>query len=279
MTTAVGGSREAGLRTLVGYLGPDMVAEGLGIDAEGLALLLDGRGVLGPDAAQNYDRLVETLGDFVPAVSPPAAPAEPSPPPAVAPAYSEAVPAPPRAAPSPLPPQTGPAGFSGGLMEDIEGAGLPALPGRTGFTPAEEDERRRINMRKARTYAQMAQFRLGMDYEEWLLSVALLAKTELTLIYCYGESVPEPGEMWDARRREREKDRRMSRLRWAQEELAKSRRGASGIWKRLLGKEQVSGRELFDKMVRDVDEMLGFIDEGLPATVMDDARDFAALMR
>ena len=255
---------QEGLRMLVGYLGPAMVAEILGISEADLPLLLEGRAVLGPEAAGNYRRLRETVQGAAP----------PGELPAEVPPETASVPPPGIPVDSQDVRQAFSAEGSGGVQPPSA-----IVPGRTGFTPGEEDERRRATLRKARSYAVMTQFRLDIDRTEWLAAVSLVARMDLYLIYCYGESVPEPGQFWDANRREREKDRRMHRMRWAENELRKEHSGVQGIWNRLTGRDRVNGRELYQRMVRDVDNMFSQLEQGFPATVLDEARDLASLMR
>ena len=104
-------------------------------------------------------------------------------------------------------------------------------------------------LRNARALAVMTMFRLGMSYEEKVAALGLVSQIELALIACLRESVPEPGQTWDGHRRAREIERRLARLRWVEHEQEKERRGVRGMWNWLVGKEQLSGKMLFDKML------------------------------
>ena len=53
-----------------------------------------------------------------------------------------------------------------------------------------------------------------------------------------------------------EVERRLARLRWVEHEQEKERRGVRGVWNWLVGKEQLSGKMLFDEMIEHADGML-----------------------
>ena len=102
----------------------------------------------------------------------------------------------------------------------------------------------------------MTMFRLGMSYEEKVAALGLVSQIELALIAYFRESVPKPGQTWDSHRRAREIERRLARLRWVEREQEKERRGVRGMWNWLVGKENLSGKMLFDKMIEHADGML-----------------------
>ena len=56
--------------------------------------------------------------------------------------------------------------------------------------------------------------------------------------------------------RAREIERRLARLRWVEHEQERRGGGVRGIWNWLVGKEQLSGKMLFDEMIEHADGML-----------------------
>ncbi len=155
------------------------------------------------------------------------------------------------------------------IAVDIDGDGemdleLPGLGivSRGDASWADGMERKRIALRSARAVAVMTQFRLGMDYQETVAALGLVTQIELALVSFFGESVPEPGMPWDAERRAREVDKRLARLRWVERERANEYSGIRGMMNALKGKRRVSGKELYQRMVKEADVMLDLMKPG-----------------
>lgn len=118
----------------------------------------------------------------------------------------------------------------------------------------------RDGMRRSLAFAQFSRFRVGMKHHEYVSALGVVTRLELGLISWFGESVPDPAEGWDASRRWREVERRIARLRWVSEEEEFS--GIKGILNRIMGRKQMSGKEMYEKMVRDADWMVAAMREG-----------------
>lgn len=121
---------------------------------------------------------------------------------------------------------------------------------------SEGDERMRRVLWSARSVALLTQFRLGMTVEEQVAAVGFLTQVELVLIMKYDESVPDPGADWSLEKRSREIDRRLARLRWVEEKQREDFGGWKGIWRALVGRKRVTGKELFEKMLDEADDMM-----------------------
>ena len=120
----------------------------------------------------------------------------------------------------------------------------------------EEIERKRISLRSARALALISQFRLGVKYQERVAALGLVTQIELALISFFQESAPEPGVAWDGERRAREIERRLARLRWVEREQEREYGWLKWVWNRLVGRHKVSGKELYQRMLREADGML-----------------------
>ena len=135
---------------------------------------------------------------------------------------------------------------------ELAGVGMVAPTQSRG----EEIERKRISLRSARALALTSQFWLGMKYQERVAALGLVTQIELALISVFHELAPEPGVAWDGERRAREIERRLSRLRWVEREQEREYGGLKGVWNRLVGRHKVSGKELYQRMLREADGML-----------------------
>ena len=102
----------------------------------------------------------------------------------------------------------------------------------------------------ARTLAFATQFRLGLSPDDQYVAMSVVQQLEMCLIMYFGDSLPEPGAPWDMQRRYREVELRLGRLRWIERRVADSQRGFRGVWNWVLGRRRLSGKELFDEMVR-----------------------------
>ena len=145
---------------------------------------------------------------------------------------------------------------------DVDGDGVPdfEVPGVKRVVKGEKwsemMERRRRSLWSARSLALMTQFRLGMTEEEQVAAVGFLTQVELVLIMGFDETVPDPGVTWDAEKRSREIERRLARLRWVEEKQREEYGGWKGVWRAVVGRKKVSGKELFQKMLDEADGMM-----------------------
>ena len=145
---------------------------------------------------------------------------------------------------------------------DTDGDGVPdfEVPGVKRVVKGEKwsemMERRRRSLWSARSLALMTQFRLGMTEEEQVAAVGFLTQVELVLIMGFDESVPDPGVSWDVEKRSREIERRLARLRWVEEKQREEFGGWKGVWRAVVGRKKVSGKELFQKMLDEADGMM-----------------------
>ena len=93
----------------------------------------------------------------------------------------------------------------------------------------------RGNIRRSRAVAIMTQFRIDLSPREHLEALALVARLDLALIANFGEAVPDPNEHWDARKIDREIERRVARLRWVGREQEREFGGLRGLINRIRG--------------------------------------------
>ena len=162
------------------------------------------------------------------------------------------------------------------IQIDVDGDGepdftVPNLGIVQGGKPTfgDETQRRRQNLRAARVTALMTQFRDDMEHEELVSALGMVAQIELALIMAFGESLPEPGQEWDGERRAREIDKRLARLRWVKRENDRMFKGVQGIYNRMKGRRPVSGRELYERMVRETDLILDVMESRVAGRNMD----------
>ena len=101
--------------------------------------------------------------------------------------------------------------------------------------------------------ATMTQYRIGMTRMETVTALGLVTQIELALITYFRESLPEPGQNWDSRKRAREIERRLARLRWVEQQ---QNDGLKGVWNRVRGRGKPSGKELYRKMIENADAMI-----------------------
>ena len=113
-----------------------------------------------------------------------------------------------------------------------------------------------MSLRNAHALAIMTQYRIGMTHLETVTSLGLVTQIELALITYFRESLPEPGQNWDSQKRAREIERRLARLRWVEQEQEREDSGLKGIWNRVRGRGRPSGKELYERMVKNADTMI-----------------------
>ena len=102
-------------------------------------------------------------------------------------------------------------------------------------------------------------------------------KIELALITYFSESIPDPGENWDGRRKYREIDTRLKRLRWVNRELKKEYGGLKGAWNWLLGRGLPTGKELYSKMVDEADDMIMAMGEGREVDILQEVMRYSGM--
>lgn len=255
-------TQEQGLRLLVDQLGFTAVAENLGVTDSGLQSLLDGDVEMDAAARDGFSRMCAVMGDAVGWWS--------------------------------LEDQVGSRNGRGSSLEADDDYGeedswysedrLALLPPEADRKPAEEwtalerqaaapvrsagwedeRERRRQVLWRALDLAIRRQFVMGLSYGEQIRSMLMVIRLELALIMNYNESVPDPGVRWDIERKHREIDRRLARQRWGEEQLRKSG-GLLGGVVRWLRSEEVSGKELYLKMIAEADRSMTYPVGALPS--------------
>ena len=219
------------LEGLVCGMGEGAVAEGLRVTRQGLEEILGGTRPLEPEMVLEMERMAVSMGDAV--------------------GWLDMDPVP----------------FGEDLKEsvlavDIDGDGEADMvfPGvgvvSTGENWDDRMERKRVSLWTSRSLAMMTQFRIGMKYQEHVAALGLVTQIELALIAGFRESVPEQQMVWDGTRRDREIQKRLARLRWVEREQEREFGGIMGFLKRMAGKERVSGKELYQRMLDEADAML-----------------------
>ena len=136
----------------------------------------------------------------------------------------------------------------------------PSMPAETSSAPDPDKDwdQRRVSLFETLQLARMRQIR-GRPYHESVALSGLVAQVELILISFFGESVPEPGEMWNAERRELERDKRVARLRWVQREQEREFTGFRGLANWLLGRKRLSWEDLARELRQDNAQMEQFV--------------------
>ena len=122
-----------------------------------------------------------------------------------------------------------------------------------------------------------APFHVDMPLRDQLATLALEVKIELALITYFNESIPDAGENWDGRRKYREIDTRLKRLRWVNRELKKEYGGLKGDWNWLLGRGLPTGKELYSKMVDEADDMIMAVEEGREVDILQEVMKYSGL--
>ena len=125
--------------------------------------------------------------------------------------------------------------------------------------------------------AKMVRFQVDMPLRDQLAALALEVKIELALITYFNESIPDPGENWDGRRKYREIDTRLKRLRLVNRELKKEYGGLKGAWNWLLGRGLPTGKELYSKMVDEADDMIMAMEEGREVDILQEVMKYSGL--
>ena len=161
---------------------------------------------------------------------------------------------------------------AGDMAVDLDGDGVADLSlvglggaSRSGVTWREEEEHRRDALRNGRALAVMTMFRIGLTHQEYVAAIGTVARFELALIGHFREAVPDPSERWDAKRRFREIERRLARLRWVEMEQEKEFGGFRGLFNKARGRRRVTGKEMYEKMIADADDLVMAMAERRPA--------------
>ena len=219
------------LEALVWGMSPGAVAEALGVTEVQLAEIREGRMALAPGMMEEMGRMSGSVGDAV--------------------GWLEIDPAP-----------VGDGMLEGMVGVDVDGDGemdvvFPVVGAvSTGEGWDEWMERKRVSLWTSRSLALMTQFRMGMRHDEQVAALELVTRIELALISAFKESVPEPGMRWDGEKRDREIQKRLARLRWVAREQEREYGGLKGFLNRMIGRERLSGKELYQRMMEGADEML-----------------------
>ena len=154
--------------------------------------------------------------------------------------------------------------LDGDGVADVSLVGLGGAS-RPGLTWREEEEHRRDALRNGRALAVMTMFRIGLTHQEYVAAIGTVARFELALIGHFREAVPDPSERWDAKRRFREIERRLARLRWVEMEQEKEFGGFRGLFNKARGRRRVTGKEMYEKMEADADDLVMAMAERRPA--------------
>ena len=154
--------------------------------------------------------------------------------------------------------------LDGDGVADVSLVGLGGAS-RPGLTWREEEEHRRDALRNGRALAVMTMFRIGLTHQEYVAAIGTVARFELALIGHFREAVPDPSERWDAKRRFREIERRLARLRWVEMEQEKEFGGFRGLFNKARGRRRVTGKEMYEKMIADADDLVMAMAERRPA--------------
>ena len=154
--------------------------------------------------------------------------------------------------------------LDGDGVADVSLVGLGGAS-RPGLTWRQEEEHRRDALRNGRALAVMTMFRIGLTHQEYVAAIGTVARFELALIGHFREAVPDPSERWDAKRRFREIERRLARLRWVEMEQEKEFGGFRGLFNKARGRRRVTGKEMYEKMIADADDLVMAMAERRPA--------------
>ena len=95
-----------------------------------------------------------------------------------------------------------------------------------------------------------------MTVEEQVAAVGFLTRVEFGFDHGVQRYGAGPGGQLDIEQRATEIDRRLARLRWVEEKQKEEYGGWKGVWRAVVGRKRVSGKELFQKMLDEADDMM-----------------------
>ena len=148
---------------------------------------------------------------------------------------------------------------------------------RPGISRDEERNRKRRALWNSLAAAKMTRSRLDIHPRDQVAALGLEMRIELALITCFNESLPDPGENWDGRRRYREMELRLNRLQWVEREQAKEYTGVKGAWNWLWGRGRPTGKELFEKMLRDSGDMIMAMADGREVDILQEVIRYSGM--
>ena len=243
--------RSQALEALIGFRGRDRVIEILGIDEDTLTGLLDGTQEWPHGARERFSAswdLLAGLGAVLEDVQAVTSGEESSGEPGKGPGGLAPV-----NLAMQVPAETTAAEGRDASNRPSEAVGMSPVPNRD-----EIRDRRREGLFGILHLARMRQLRVN-PYHERLTLTEVVAQIELVLIGLFKVSVPEPGEEWNSERRDREVDKRIARLRWAEREQEREFSGFRGLWNWLCGKKRLSREDLYRKLVAENADLEEFI--------------------
>ena len=134
-----------------------------------------------------------------------------------------------------------------------EGIELSALPGLAG---PEQQERSRALLIRVHHTARMEQHRLGLSDREKLDIQLVMVQIEMSLIIDFRESLPEPGQNWDADRRDKENKGRLTLFRLLEQKQKRNYSGLKGAWNRLMGRRKPTVEEVWRRLIERSEAMM-----------------------
>ena len=134
-----------------------------------------------------------------------------------------------------------------------EGIELSALPGLAG---PEQQERSRALLIRVHHTARMEQYRLGLSDREKLDIQLVMVQIEMALIIHFRESLPEPGQNWDADRRAKANEDRLTLFRLLEQKQKRNYSGLKGAWNRLMGRRKPTVEEVWRRLIERSEAMM-----------------------
>ena len=134
-----------------------------------------------------------------------------------------------------------------------EGPRLSALPGLAG---PEQQERSRALLIRVHHTARMEQHRLGLSDREKLDIQLVMVQIEMALITDFREYLPEPGQNWDADRRAKANEDKLTLFRLLEQKQKRNYSGLKGAWNRLMGRRKPTVEEVWRRLIERSEAMM-----------------------
>ena len=132
----------------------------------------------------------------------------------------------------------------------------PRLSARPGLAGPEQQERSRASLMRVHHTARMEQYRLGLSDREKLDIQLVMVQIEMVLIIDFRESLPEPGQNWDADRRDKENKGRLTLFRLLEQKQKRNYSGLKGAWNRLMGRRKPTVEEVWRRLIERSEAMM-----------------------
>ena len=132
----------------------------------------------------------------------------------------------------------------------------PRLSARPGLAGPEQQERSRASLMRVHHTARMEQHRLGLSDREKLDIQLVMVQIEMALITHFREYLPEPGQNWDADRRAKANEDKLTLFRKLEQDQKRNYSGLKGAWNRLMGRRKPTVEEVRRRLIERSEAMM-----------------------